>query len=240
MDVNTRFCHCCQITSAQPNQNRPMPSTLLINCPVCERVGLQSFQTIKHQRYLRCPECQCTVMAPECRLGPEQEKAIYQYHDNNPGDPGYRRFLSKVADPLLARLPRGSRGLDFGCGPGPVLASMLEDAGMVMALYDPFFHPQPDVLQQQYDFITCTEVLEHLHQPAAVLRQLDSLLKPGGLLAVMTCFQTDDTRFASWHYRRDPTHVVFYKEKTLELIAEQQQWILEVPRKDVAVFAKVK
>lgn len=209
-----------------------------MNCPVCERAELQHFQSIKQQHYLRCRECQCTVMAPECRLSAEQEKAIYQYHDNNPGDPGYRRFLSKVADPLLARLPRGANGLDFGCGPGPVLAGMLEEVGMTMALYDPFFYPQPDVLQQQYDVITCTEVLEHLHQPASVLRQLDGLLKPGGLLAVMTCFQTDDTRFASWHYRRDPTHVVFYKEETLESIAKQHQWSLEVPRKDVAIFTK--
>jgi len=238
--VNVRLCHCCQITPAPPNQNRPMPSTLSINCPVCERAQLHDFQTIKQQHYLRCPECQCTVMAPECHLSSEQEKAIYQYHDNNPDDPGYRRFLSKVADPLLPRLPRGAHGLDFGCGPGPVLAGMLEEAGMTMALYDPFFHPQPDVLQQQYDFITCTEVLEHLHQPAAVVRQLDGLLKPGGLLAVMTCFQTDDTRFASWHYRRDPTHVVFYKEETLALIAKQHCWILEVPRKDVAIFTKAK
>lgn len=178
------------------------------------------------------------MMAPECRLTAEQEKAIYQYHDNNPDDPGYRRFLSKVADPLLARLPPGSCGLDFGCGPVPVLAGMLEQEGMAMALYDPFFHPQPDALKQQYDFITCTEVLEHLYQPAAVLRQLDGLLKPGGLLAVMTCFQTDDTRFASWHYRRDPTHVVFYKEETLAAIAERNQWTLEIPRKDVALFTK--
>jgi 2-polyprenyl-3-methyl-5-hydroxy-6-metoxy-1,4-benzoquinol methylase len=215
-----------------------MPSTLSINCPVCEQAELLHFQAIKQQQYLRCPECQCTVLAPDCRLNAEQEKAIYQYHDNNPGDPGYRRFLVKVADPLLARIPRGAHGLDFGCGPGPALAGMLEEAGMVVALYDPFFHPQPDVLKQQYDFITCTEVLEHLYQPAAVLRQLDGLLKPGGLLAVMTCFQTDDTRFASWHYRRDPTHVVFYKEETLGLIAKRHQWILEVPRKDVALFTK--
>lgn len=205
---------------------------------MCGQARLQHFQTIKPQRYLRCPTCQCTVMAPECRLSAEQEKAIYDYHDNNPDDPGYRRFLGKIADPLLARLSSGAQGLDFGCGPGPVLAGMLEQAGMKVSLYDPFFHPQLDVFQSQYDFITCTEVFEHLHQPAAVMRQLNSLLKPGGLLAVMTCFQTDDSRFASWHYRRDPTHVVFYKEQTLALIAQQHHWRLEVPQKDVAIFTK--
>ena len=137
--------------STKPTQNRTMPTQALIECPVCEQAELQDFQAIKQQHYLRCPRCQCTVMAPECRLNAEQEKAIYQHHDNNPDDPGYRRFLAKLADPLLARLPGGAHGLDFGCGPGPVLAGMLEQAGMTLALYDPFFHPQPDVLQQQYD-----------------------------------------------------------------------------------------
>lgn len=87
-----------------------------MNCPVCERAELQHFQSIKQQRYLRCRECQCTVMAPECRLSAEQEKAIYQYHDNNPGDPGYLRFLSKVADPLLTQL-RGANGLISAAAP---------------------------------------------------------------------------------------------------------------------------
>ncbi|MEI4850515.1 class I SAM-dependent methyltransferase, partial [Klebsiella pneumoniae] len=82
----------------------------------------------------------------------------------------------------------GARGLDFGCGPGPALATMLREAGMDMALFDPFFYPQASVLERQYDFITCTEVVEHLHRPAEVFRQLDRLLAPGGWLGVMTCF----------------------------------------------------
>ena len=43
------------------------------------------------------------------------------------------------------------------------------------------------------------------------------LVRPGGWLAVMTCFQTDDARFAGWHYRKDPTHVVFYREADVSL-----------------------
>ncbi len=82
--------------------------------------------------------------------------AHYLHHENHLDDPGYRRFLSKLADPLLARLPAGSKGLDYGCGPGPALAAMLREAGHQVALYDPFFHPDLTPLERSYDFETCT------------------------------------------------------------------------------------
>lgn len=119
-----------------------------------------------------------------------------------------------------------------------MLAKILREAGMGVVLYDPFYYPAQSALDHQYDFITCTEVVEHLHQPAGVFRQLNGLLKPGGWLGVMTCFQTCDDRFDNWHYRRDPTHVVFYREATLSLIAKRLGWTMSVPRKDVAIFQK--
>lgn len=170
----------------------------------------------------------------------EEEKARYAYHKNDPFDPQYREFLSKLARPLIDRLETPKEGLDFGCGTGPALAQMLSEAGHKVALYDPFFYPDGSVLKKRYDFVTCTEVFEHLHHPSRELELLDSILKPGGILAVMTCFQTDDARFRDWHYRRDPTHVVFYKEETMRKIAEMPGWDIEIPVKDVAMFYKRK
>ncbi|MBK1850320.1 class I SAM-dependent methyltransferase [Marinobacter sp. 1-4A] len=177
-------------------------------------------------------------MAQESWLSAEEERVVYDLHNNDPGDSGYRAFLEKLAVPMIERIPSGAVGLDFGCGPGPALAEILRESAMDVALYDPFFYPEPSVLDQQYDFITCTEVVEHLHHPAKVFTQLDGLLKPGGWLGIMTCFQTCDERFDNWHYRRDPTHVVFYREATLRLIAKRMGWIMSVPCKDVAVFHK--
>jgi len=209
-----------------------------LRCPVCEQGWLQDFRSVKQQQYLRCPACQATVMAPGCRLSREQEKAIYDQHQNDPDDSGYRSFLNRLAEPLLERIPAGACGLDFGCGPGPALALMLREAGMSVSVYDPFFHPDSGALQRQYDFVTCTEVVEHLYQPARVFRQLYSLLRPGGWLGIMTCFQTDDSRFDNWHYRRDPTHVVFYRAHTLQVIADQLGLELVIPAKDVALFRR--
>jgi hypothetical protein len=42
---------------------------------------------------------------------------------------------------------------------------MLAEAGHAMALYDPFFRPDPAALERDYDFITCTETAEHFHHP---------------------------------------------------------------------------
>lgn len=115
---------------------------------------------------------------------------------------------------------------------------MLREAGHEVALYDPFFAPDPAPLALSWDFVTCTEVAEHFHDPAAEFARLAGMVKPGGWLAVMTCFQTDDARFADWHYRKDPTHVVFYREKTLRWIAARHGFTCEVPVKDVALMRK--
>ena len=209
-----------------------------MRCPVCETEACLPFQTVGERDYWRCPTCVCTFLQPEQRPGPEAEQAEYRLHQNTPDQPGYRRFLQQLATPLLQRLNGPSEGLDYGCGPGPVLAAELREAGHSVALYDPFFQPDASVLAQTYQFVTCSKVVEHFHQPAAEFRRLDGLLAPGGWLALMTGFQTDDALFASWHYRRDPTHVVFYREATLRWLAWRHGWHCEIPCPNVALMQK--
>jgi SAM-dependent methyltransferase len=192
------------------------------------------------QDYWRCAVCEVRFLDPCQWPQPQDEHAEYLRHENNPGDSGYRRFLSRLAAPLLDRLAPGLKGLDYGCGPGPALAAMLREAGHSMALFDPFFQPDQQPLTETYDFITCTEVAEHFHRPAQEFDRLDAMLRPGGWLGVMTCFQTDDARFANWHYRKDPTHVVFYRETTFRIIAAQRGWTCEIPVKDVVLMQKPK
>ncbi len=207
-----------------------------MRCPVCEGLHGQPFQQVGGRAYGRCGRCEATFLLPAHLPTREAERAEYELHRNTAGDAGYRRFLEQLAAPLLQRLGPARHGLDFGCGPGPVLAGLLREAGHTVALYDPFFHPDPVALRSTYDFITCTEAAEHFHQPAAEFRRLRALLRPGGWLALMTRFQTDDARFAQWHYRRDPTHVVFYREATLRWLAAHHGWRIEIPCPNVALM----
>ena len=217
------------------------PNKSVINervCRVCLRLSLAPFLQKDGIDYLRCDQCHATLLSAAHLPSHETQLQKYQQHQNDPHDARYREFLNRLAAPLLAVLPPKQVGLDFGCGPGPALADMLAGAGHVMHLYDPFFFPDSAVLDQQFDFVTCTEVAEHFHQPHAEFTRLVALVKPGGLLALMTNFQTDDSRFADWHYRRDPTHVTFYKQETFDFIAADFGWTCEIPCKNVVFLRK--
>lgn len=210
-----------------------------MQCQVCRSNRSIPFATVENRAYWRCLTCSATFL--DARQLPDRDAEYRQYlqHENDPEDTGYRAFLDKLARPLIERLSPGSDGLDYGCGPGPALATMLREAGHHVALYDPFFAADFTVLNETYDFVACTEVVEHFHQPGREFAQLARLVRPGGWLGVMTCFQTDDTRFADWHYRRDPTHVVFYREETFRYLADCHGFSCEIPQKDVVLLQKM-
>lgn len=133
-------------------------------CPVC-RAGAEPFLTVGGRDYWACRTCGARFVDSCQRPSREDELEHYHHHENEPSDPRYRRFLSRLAEPLLARLPAPSTGLDYGCGPGPALAAMLRQAGHEVALYDPFFVPDKAALERSYDFVACSETVEHFHRP---------------------------------------------------------------------------
>ncbi len=214
------------------------PGDTTITCRVCLQPQARRFAAVEGKQYWRCGQCAATFLDAEQLPDASTERQQYLLHQNNVDDAGYRRFLSRLADPLLEQLSPGLEGLDYGCGPGPALALMMAEAGHTVQLYDPFFHSDMTVLGRTYDFITCTEAAEHFHQPAADFRLLDSLLRPGGWLAIMTCFQTLDEAFGNWHYRRDPTHVVFYKAETFSFLAGQFGWNCQIPAPNIVLMQK--
>jgi SAM-dependent methyltransferase len=207
-------------------------------CPVCRGHLTDPLQHVTPYDYWQCAGCWAIFVAPGQRPSAHEEASHYALHDNRVDDPGFRRFLSRLAAPLLQRLPPGSHGLDFGCGPGPALAHMLREAGQRVTLYDPLFHPDDGALDGRYDFIVLSEVAEHLHDPAGVFERLFGLLRPRGILAVMTGFPPAAGRFASWHYRRDPTHVVFYRPATLRQLARRFDADCEIPCANVALMVQ--
>lgn len=168
----------------------------------------------------------------------EEERARYETHRNDPGDPGYRAFLDRVVVPLVARLEAGAEGLDYGCGPGPALSVMMSERGFPMEVWDPFFAPDPAVLNGVYDFVTCTETVEHFHRPAEDYRRLAGLVRPGGWLAIMTEPVPRDIDLDGWWYARDFTHVALHRERTLGWLEDRWGWSLERPSRTVALFRR--
>lgn len=172
------------------------------------------------------------------RLSEQDEKERYDLHTNSPDDPGYRRYLKKVLDPVKERLQDGAKGLDFGSGPGPTLSLMFEEEGYTMAIYDHFYAKDEQVLSDSYDFITSTEVIEHLYDPKSVLDMLWGMLNKQGLLALLTQPYPKKEDFTDWYYKNDPTHVCFFSLKSMQWLADKWQASLELVGKDLFILRK--
>lgn len=209
------------------------------SCPLCFAEQVFLFFQDSVREYFQCSTCSLTFVPPDYFLSAEEEKARYDTHKNSPDDPGYRKFLSRLFDPLYPLLAPGSRGLDFGSGPGPTLSLMFEEHGHAMLLYDSFYAPHPTALHKTYDFITATEVLEHLHLPGQDLNGLWDCLNPGGYLGIMTKLAPTKDRFANWYYKKDPTHVSFFSRSTFEWLAVQWQTNATIIGDDVVIFRKL-
>lgn len=187
-----------------------------------------------------CPQCALIFKNPDIFLNAEEDVERYSSHQNNSEDQGYRDFLGKLAHPLKEFLPGHFVGLDFGCGPGPTLSLILEDMGGEMENYDPIFFSDAHLLiPDTYDVVTSTEVVEHFKTPEQDWDLLVGLVKDGGLLGIMTQFYKAEIDFKGWWYKNDPTHVVFYQEKTLSYLAEKYGLeMLYNDHKSVVIFRK--
>lgn len=202
-------------------------------CPLCKFTHTKSFYRDKKRSYLRCQHCKLIFVSRKDLLPEEEERARYDLHQNNPENEGYRQFLNQFAQPLLERIdPPPQHGLDFGSGPGPVLATILEKQGYKMSLYDPYYAPDPAVLQDTYDFVTCTETIEHFNNPDKEWQLLLSLLKPGAWLGIMTQL-VEDQDFPTMHYITDMTHVSFFSRETFLFLAQKEKLHIEFEGKNL-------
>ena len=106
---------------------------------------------------------------------------------------------------LIAQLPRPlGRVLDVGCGAGHVGATLRAAGAQVLvgievdheaatrarAVFDEVHEGDAETViaelaaDQRFDVICCYDILEHLYDPARILRQLHRLAAPGAVLHI--------------------------------------------------------
>ncbi len=190
-----------------------------MNCRLCDGVS-REYHEYLGKLYLQCSTCRAIFLAPQFYIDPVLEQSRYLEHNNDVTDPRYQDFVSPITQGIKEHFPVTAKGLDYGCGTGPVAAVELQKSGYSVALYDPFFANNPKVLGDQYDFIICCEVMEHFHNPYVEFKRLRRLLLPNGRLYCKTAVFSEQTDFGSWYYKNDPTHVFFYTAASLEWIKD--------------------
>ena len=159
--------------------------------------------------------------------------------------PGGPEELDSAA--MYLRAPaKPSRVLDVGCGSGVLLERMKSlgwqvegvevDPGGVAAgrargvtvhqgqLADAMFPGN------HFDAVHSAHVIEHVHDPVALLRECFRILKPGGKLVILT---PNTASYGHKHFGRawlnldPPRHLILFNKLTLRKAAEQQGFIIE-------------
>jgi 2-polyprenyl-3-methyl-5-hydroxy-6-metoxy-1,4-benzoquinol methylase len=236
-------------------------------CPLCrESERLQSFW--KKPDFFRCDACGAIFRDPF-----PSEQALKDLYEKSWSAPEASRAEtgatdSGVADAIAGYLLRftnsssfaGKRILDFGGGLG-AMATALKRRGADVYVVEPFgvdyltgrgfkayrfLEDIPPALT--FDGITSLEVVEHLPDPTAALRQLSARLAPGGWLFVTTPNPEGLNAAisgASWREAEKPGHLLFFPATTLKLTlersgfaqVERKRWPVRFPNRSATTSA---
>lgn len=192
-----------------------------MNCPLCQGSEHVKYDEDKFRAYFLCRECSL-IFVPRDKILPfKAEAERYEAHENDEDDPHYREYLSKTADAIRTVVGKNDHGLDFGCGKTRLMSMIFESHGIKVDSYDLYFHPKQEIWEKTYDFIILSEVVEHLSDPAGVMKKLAGLLKRKGHIFIKTkLYPPDPFSFNTWFYKRDQTHVQFFDYNSLVKLGE--------------------
>ncbi len=193
-----------------------------MKCKICNNTTSIISKGDNNKIYESCPVCQAIILRKDFIINDTEERAQYENHNNSFESKGYVEMFEKFLDYFWQDLNKNAKNaLDFGSGPGPVLAQIMKNRALHVEIYDKFYQPKQIYLDKKYDLITSTEVFEHLQNPLETLIFFKKHLKKDGLIAIMTLFHdNNEENFWKWWYRRDPTHILFYTPKTFEVMAD--------------------
>ena len=184
----------------------------VVSCPVCGGRDLRPFMQVGPHPVVRCRACRLGITNPQPSDAELAEiyGPSYVLVENDPaGEAMVLRSKRATADHYLDLLaaaggPARGRLLEVGCGAGNFLVRAADRGFDVTGLeYSPFaaerarknlgsrgrvLHGEIGVLAAEpdaYDVCVLCDVIEHVRDPAAFLRELFRLLRPGGALLVV-------------------------------------------------------
>lgn len=195
------------------------------NCILCNNSSIFSLEFTKkykklgNRSYIQCPECDLIFVPQVFHLSLREEEERYKLHHNTISNEGYVHNFNEIISLVRQYCPDINSVLDYGCGPGPVLAELLKRNGFECDIYDPIFFPEYP--SSSYDLVISTEVFEHFREVRTELERVISLIRPGGFLAIMTSLHDPLLNFEEWWYHSDPTHISFFSMKTFDWISRR-------------------
>ena len=206
----------------------------ILECSVCGLVYLSSLSHIKEGHYE-----ESGMHSAELKI----EKWLQESKEDD--NRRYEFVKGKIANKTL---------LDFGCGAGGFIEIVKQYAKKVSGIelekaLQPSFKKRglkvfPNMLEAQkeglkYDLITAFHVVEHLHNPKRVLKELSKLLNEEGEIIIevpnsddvlLTLYENNGFQnFSYWSH-----HLFLFNEKTMTELVKQAglklNWIKHIQR----------
>jgi len=211
-------------------------------CKICKSKSIKIIDTKTDKIYHRCQNCDYIYLNNKFHLNQENEKKHYDNHNNNLESLGYVKiFENLITDFILPQKQNIKTALDFGCGEGEVLPTLLNQKNILCDKYDLFYFPKKNYRDKKYDLITSTEVFEHLNNPLNTIKELLLHLNKNGYLLIMSAFHPSDNEdFLKWFYIKDVTHIGFFSILTFQYLAKKFNLkILQNNSKNIIMFKKL-
>ena len=191
---------------------------------------------------VRCRNCRLVYLNPRPT---EDEIGVLYPPDYEPHQIVRRRLgllrrvdvgygMSKRARFVERHVSRRGDALDVGCGTGEFLLELRVRGWQVVGQEVSDFASRIAIEAgldvrtctldrcgfeaESFDLVTLWDVVEHLHDPLAVLREVRRILRPSGLLVLSTPdLESPDSRLFTdwWHGLEIPRHLVLFGPETI-------------------------
>jgi SAM-dependent methyltransferase len=185
------FCHCEQTkNTAYPKNIFNKKEFIYVRCLKCRLVYLNNCPDENDYTAMYPPSYQKNEVITSIQTAPYKKL------------PGLRFSYGFQFDLIKKQTPGGPRILDYGCGTGHFIANAINSgfhcdgaefnpeyvqllrAGIPEAVFYTIDQMLGGNNTVEYDVIRMSNVLEHIVEPAIVLKQLKNNLKPGGIILI--------------------------------------------------------
>ncbi len=148
-------------------------------------------------------------------------------------------FWQKQADTLLSvitKIKQPRRILDFGSGSG-ALTEELRRRGYDVTPLEPMMNGylKDQVYSHGFDTVIAVEVFEHLPNLWEEINEIEKVLTHDGIIVVSTLLtnpfiESPDAveQFGAWWYKNDLTHVNFFCNRAIVVMAEMRDWYVDI------------